>query len=462
MKYDVFISYSRKDYIDENDNIIKGNIVSKIKELLSENNISFWFDEEGIYSGDEFASVITKAIRDSQVFLFISSANSNASTWTSNEIATALMYNKPIIPFKTDDTPYNDSVMLRISSLDFIDYKNPDKAFVKLINSVKQKTNKHTSEGAHDNTQTGKLRINTFKLSIKSLSKNKGCILSVSFFSLFIIIGSTFFLFKPEYAMDSTPGDIDYIDIDSASVETDSVIQNDSIRTISINGIPIEMVLVEGGKFMMGDEYDKHEVELSSFYIARTEVTQELWNAVMFKSNNYYTGPKHPIDNVTFEKCQTFIHELNACTGQEFRLPTEAEWEYAARGGNKSKNFKFSGSDNVDEVAWYSVNSKTNKNNCFSCSTHEVATKKPNELGIYDMSGNVCEWCSDYIDWDLDYYKSLPKKNPQGPKTGIGHINRGGACNMIANCQKTNNRLHAVAQHGPQKPIGLRLVMPIK
>lgn len=153
MKYDVFISYSRKDYIDENDNIIKGNIVSKKKELLSENNISFWFDEEGIYSGDEFASVITKAIRDSQVFLFISSANSNASTWTSNEIATALMYNKPIIPFKTDDTPYNDSVMLRISSFDFIDYKNLDKAFVKLINSVKQKTyNTNISSSNQDPT----------------------------------------------------------------------------------------------------------------------------------------------------------------------------------------------------------------------------------------------------------------------------------------------------------------------
>ena len=135
-KYDVFISYSRKDYVDEHKNVIPGNVVSKIKEVFNKGDISYWFDEEGIYSGDEFASALTRAIRESKVFLFVSSVNSNQSKWTSNEISTAIEYKKTIIPFRIDESPYNDSVMMKIVSLDYIECKNQEKAINILLKAI--------------------------------------------------------------------------------------------------------------------------------------------------------------------------------------------------------------------------------------------------------------------------------------------------------------------------------------
>lgn len=137
MEYDVFISYSRRDYVDENKQVIPGNIISKIKDLFDANNISYWFDEDGVFSGDAFAPVIARNIKSSKIFLFISSENSNASEWTSNEIATAHAYKKKIIPFRYDDSVYNDSVIIYIARLDYIEYKsNPSKALPRLLLSV--------------------------------------------------------------------------------------------------------------------------------------------------------------------------------------------------------------------------------------------------------------------------------------------------------------------------------------
>lgn len=136
-KYDVFISYSRKDYVDENNNVIPGNIVSKVKDTLEKMKVKFWFDENGVYSGDEFAPMIARAIKNSEIFLFISSHNSNASDWTSNEIATAHAYKKKIIPFRVDDSVFNESVIIYIAKLDYIDYtKNQDKAIARLKESI--------------------------------------------------------------------------------------------------------------------------------------------------------------------------------------------------------------------------------------------------------------------------------------------------------------------------------------
>ena len=147
MEYDVFISYARKDYVDENNKVIPGNIVSKIKHLFDANDITYWFDENGVFSGDAFASVIAQSIRSSKIFLFISSENSNASIWTSNEIATAHAYKKKIIPFKFDDSVYNESIIIYIASLDFIEYKiGENKSLSRLLDSVNDFLSKEKEE----------------------------------------------------------------------------------------------------------------------------------------------------------------------------------------------------------------------------------------------------------------------------------------------------------------------------
>ena len=198
-------------------------------------------------------------------------------------------------------------------------------------------------------------------------------------------------------------------------------------KTFTVGDVSFTMVYVEGGTFTMGgrieqngeannDEKPTHSVTLSSYYIGETEVTQGLWQAVMGSNPSSFTGDSClPVENVSWEDCQTFISRLNSLTGQQFKLPTEAQWEYAARGGSRSYGYKYSGSNDLDSVAWYYHNS-SNK-------THPVKTKQPNELGLYDMSGNVWEWCQD---WYGDNSNSS-QTNPVGPSSGSSRVYRGGS-----------------------------------
>ena len=198
-------------------------------------------------------------------------------------------------------------------------------------------------------------------------------------------------------------------------------------ETFTVNAVQFKMVKVSGGTFQMGgtseqgsnaddDEYPVHSITLSDYYIGQTEVTQELWEAVMGDNPSYFTGDNQcPVERVSWDDCQEFIKKLNRLTGKNFRLPTEAEWEYAARGGNKSKGYKYSGSNNPDAVAWYYYNS--------GGKTHPVATKQSNELGLYDMSGNVWELCQDWYGG----YSSRSQSNPKGANTGSYRVLRGGS-----------------------------------
>ncbi len=210
-------------------------------------------------------------------------------------------------------------------------------------------------------------------------------------------------------------------------------------QTFTVNGVTFTMIGVQGGTFTMGatreqggdtysDEKPAHRVNLSSFSIGQIEVTQELWEAVMGSNPSDRKGPKRPVEQVSWNDCQEFVTKLNALTGQNFRLPTEAEWEYAARGGSKSQGYKYSGSNNVDDVAWYESNSGR--------TTHDVATKQPNELGIFDMSGNVWEWCQDWY----DNYSSSPSSNPTGPASGSYRVYRGGCWYLVAGCCRVASR----------------------
>lgn len=187
---------------------------------------------------------------------------------------------------------------------------------------------------------------------------------------------------------------------------------NDTIAEYTINGVTFKMVKVDAGTYNMGTdtiiktlvgpipiiltndwERPAHEVSVPAFWIGQTEVTQELWEAVMGKNPSYCKGANRPVDNVSWNDCQKFIKKLNKLTGKNFRLPTEEEWEYAARGGNKSQSFEYSGSNNIDDVAWCQSNCNFEDEKLSDYGTHSVATKQANELGIYDMSGNVKEWC---------------------------------------------------------------------
>ncbi|MBQ8423910.1 MAG: SUMF1/EgtB/PvdO family nonheme iron enzyme [Coprobacter sp.] len=215
-------------------------------------------------------------------------------------------------------------------------------------------------------------------------------------------------------------------------------------KTFTVKGVSFTMIPVVGGTFTMGatseqgsdagsDEKPTHQVTLSDYYIGETEVTQALWQAVMGKNPSNYKGEQRPVENVSWNDCQKFIKKLNALTGQNFRLPTEAEWEYAARGGNKSKDYKYAGSNTIGDVAWYIDNSN---------STHPVGGKTPNELGLYDMSGNVSEWCYDFY----NSYSSNSQTNPDGPIAGLSHVLRGGSwSSSAASCRVSNRNFNTPA-----------------
>ncbi len=214
--------------------------------------------------------------------------------------------------------------------------------------------------------------------------------------------------------------------------------QTVKIKIIAEDGTTLpdlEMVTVEGGTFMMGsttgssDEQPVHSVTLSTFKIAKYEVTQRLWKAVMGSNPSNFTGDDdRPVEQVSWNDVQQFITKLNQLTGNNYRLPTEAEWEYAARGGNQSQGYTYAGSNDINAVAWYSINSGN--------TTHPVKIKSPNELGLYDLSGNVWEWCNDW--YDSNYYNVSPSTNPPGPINGQSRVFRGGSYFHSSNdCRST-------------------------
>ena len=238
-------------------------------------------------------------------------------------------------------------------------------------------------------------------------------------------------------------------------------------ETLTLDGVDFTMVYVEGGTFTMGctgeqgnecgmDEKPAHRVTLSSYYIGQTEVTQALWRAVMGSEPTEYggwtaeygRGDNYPAYRVSYNDVQTFLQRLSQSTGRRFRLPTEAEWEYAARGGARSRGYKYSGGNDIGAVAWYRDNSDGK--------THPVAQKQANELGLYDMSGNVREWCSDW--YGRDYYSSSPQYNPGGPSSGSFRVYRGGSWYSCARYCRVSYRNY-FSPAGRYRKLGFRLVL---
>ena len=289
-----------------------------------------------------------------------------------------------------------------------------------------------------------------------------------------------------------------------------AVAQQNTI-TVTAKGVSFRMIRVQGGTFTMGatseqgsgaydDEKPAHQVTLSTYYIGETEVTQELWKAVMGTNPSYFAPKetsaaqgsydafvadakrlnakkpgtvkiptrqewdaamvttsgslKRPVEQVSWDDCQEFIRRLNQLTGRTFRLPTEAEWEYAARGGSKSRGYKYAGGNDINAVAWYVENAYDKGESSPDFGTHIVKTKQPNELGIYDMTGNVWEWCQDWF----GKYTDGAQSNPEGPSAGSDRVVRGGSWGSLAGGCRPSYR-------GGRSPddgfigVGLRLVL---
>jgi sulfatase modifying factor 1 len=191
----------------------------------------------------------------------------------------------------------------------------------------------------------------------------------------------------------------------------------------------IDMILVRGGTFEMGssnreEEQPIHTVSLNSYFMSKYEITQKQWYAVMkYNYCHFDNCPNCPVEMVSWNDAQEFISKLNKLIANHYRLPTEAEWEYAARGGAKSKHYVYSGGNNLNDVGWCPITGRVMTD--ADRRTFPVGDKQPNELGIYDMSGNVLEWCSDW--YDSAYYKQKVANNPQGPATGKYKVHRGGS-----------------------------------
>ena len=227
-------------------------------------------------------------------------------------------------------------------------------------------------------------------------------------------------------------------------------------QVITVGNVSFTMIRVDGGTFTMGatseqgsdassGEKPAHQVTLSPYYIGETEVTQALWEAVMGSNPSNFIGSNRPVEKVSWNDCQEFIQKLNQETGRKFRLPTEAEWEFAARGGKYSKGYKYSGSNNLKDVAWFGDKSSQ---------THDVKTKQANELGLYDMSGNVWEWVQDW----RGEYPSSAQSNPTGPSLGFNRVNRGGSWQLGARFCRVSFRLSCSPDNRGDN-LGLRLAL---
>ena len=223
--------------------------------------------------------------------------------------------------------------------------------------------------------------------------------------------------------------------------------------------VSFEMVFVEGGVFQMGSEEEEawnnekpiHHVQLDGYYIGKYPVTQAVWKTVIGNNPSYFQGSDRPVDRVSWKEAQEFIEKLNTKTRRVYRLPTEAEWEYAARGGGKREGYLYSGGNKLEDLGWYDENS-------FGA-TKPVGLLEPNELGLFDMSGNVREWCWDW--YDAQYYKQCAEQvivsNPQGPDKGTRFVLRGGSWDLSTRYCRVVHRSSLGLNH-QNFSVGLRLV----
>lgn len=390
---------------------------------LEQHGIRCFVAYRDVPHGVVWAGAIVEALEHSRMMLVLFSKNFNDSSQVDREIELAAEQDIPILTFRLSDAAFTGAKKYYLTNLNWIDaFPNPERYFGSLKDNVcrllgvdvvagnsgatVRKVQGKTGEDVKTWLRDKVCGVNTlFRPISRWISNNRKACLWLAGACVVIVLTIMLWPDRSNRGYDVPAG---------------------KKRTYTVNGVSFAMVRVAGGTFTMGssdgdseansDEKPAHEVSLSDYSIGETEVTQALWKAVMGSTPSYFKGDlQHPVEQVNWNDCQEFILKLNSLTGATFRLPTEAEWEYAARGGSRSRDYKYSGRNAIASVAWYGDNS--------SRTTHPVKGKSPNELGLYDMSGNVWEWCADWS----DSYLSSSQTNPEGPSSGSYRVLRGGS-----------------------------------
>lgn len=399
MNHDVFISYSSKD----------STAAQAICHCLEQNNIRCWIAPRNITPGAEYGDLIDEAIKQAKVVVVLFSERSATSPWVNGEMNIAFEEQKTIIPFRLDKTPLKGQSRVMLNQIHWIDaFPNYESKFSDLVEAV--------SLALGRECKIVQKRKNNFD---KRWIVYPCGTLAVFLFIIYFLSNYNEWFGNYKYDKNGL-----YVKAKGLSKE----------QCLALNTLLDNMVLVEGGTFVMGcvdvdsfnvqdcmTEQDKysipaHKVTLRNYYISKYELTQEQWKA-FFSLDNKCTerGDKKAIDKLSWKDATLFASKISELTGLKVSLPTEAQWEYAARGGKKSKGYIFAGHNfDIAEIGWTSFDELT--------SAHEVGGKLANELGLYDMTGNVSEWCQDYY----APYPSSSQDNPIGSKQGVDRIRRGG------------------------------------
>lgn len=429
MMYDVFISYSTHDQ----------KVVEALCACLEQNKVRCFVAYRDIPYGSAWAKAIVEALENSRMMLVVFSNNYNNSVQVDREIEIASNDNKPILTLRITNDKYQGAKKYFLNNINWIDaFPEPELVFGSVVENVCKLLDMPLSQRSGvAESPSQNIRKEPRTPAPTKHKKHRKPYLWVAGVML-LLVAAVALLFRGE---DGAPKGENY-------VET------------AVN-MELAMVYVEGGSFQMGateeqrryaqrDEYPSHTVTLSSYYISATEITQGQWVRVMGKDLRdhldakgiWYTDPAQfgadlPMCYVSWEEAMAFCRELSRLTGRLYALPTEAQWEYAARGGVYSSKYLFSGGDKVGEVGW-----------CDEQSILPVGGKKPNALGLYDMSGNVMEWCADW--YGAAYYSDKNQPNPTGPESGSERVVRGGCWYRAADEARVAFRNYGDPSYGGQ------------